>query len=97
MNCRHVLYWLLLALSAGLTLLSILPVADAPVVVYDGAVFIVPLCVFGACLCAWGSLLASSKKRRDYLLAAGLSLLAVWFLCRDLWDLAACYAYYVPG
>lgn len=65
MNCRHVLYWLLLALSAGLTLLSILPVADAPVVVYDGAVFIVPLCVFGACLCAWGSLLASSKKRLD--------------------------------
>ena len=97
MSGRRVLQWALLALSAGLTLPAALPVADAPVLIYENAVLIVPLCAFGACLCAWGSLLASPRRRTDVVLAAGPMLLAVGCLCRDLWELAECFAYYVPG
>lgn len=97
MNRRRVLHWVLLALSAVLVLLSALPAADVPVKVFDGMVFAVPLCVLGACLCAWGSLLFSARRNVDFALAACLTLLPVWFLCRALWDLAECFAYYVPG
>lgn len=97
MSWRRWGYWLLLVLAFGFVLLSAMPVADVPVMVSENAAAVVPLCVFGACLCAWGCLLVSAKRRRDFLLTAGLSLLAVWFLCRDLWSLAECFAYYVPG
>ena len=97
MSWRVVSYWILLALAVGLTLLPAVPVADAPVLVYENFAAAAPLCVFGACLSAWGCLLASGKRRRDFLLTMGLSLLAVWFLCRDLWLLGACFACYVPG
>lgn len=46
---------------------------------------------------AWISLAASSRRRRDFIAAFGLNLLAVFFLCRALNDLGACYSYYVTG
>ena len=44
---------------------------------------------------AWISLAASSRRRRDFIAAFGLNLLAVLFLCRALNDLGAGDSYYV--
>ena len=68
-----------------------------PVRFYDGAAAMAEISAVLAVVFAWISLAASSRRRRDFIAAFGLNLLAVFFLCRALNDLGACYSYYVTG
>lgn len=94
---KALLRLLLLALAVVLALLSGIPAANPPVKVYESAAVLAPLCALLAVLCAWGYLLASDRRKRDFITAFSLNLLAVWFLFRALYDVLACYAYYVTG
>ena len=88
---------ILLAMAVVLTLATGIPVAYTPVKVYDSAASIVLVCALPAVACGWGFLALSEGRRRDFAAAIALNLLAVWFLCRALEDIAECYFYYVTG
>lgn len=86
-----------LGLAVVFALLAGMPVADPPVRFYDGAAAMAEISAVLAVVFAWVSLAVSSRRRRDFIAAFGLNLLAVFFLCRVLNDLGACYSYYVAG
>ena len=98
MNMRQrILGWILLALAVILTLASGMPVADAPVKVYDSAAALVPIFGLPAAACAWGYLALSKGRKRDFAVTIGLNLLTVWFLSRAVREIAECYFYYAAG
>ena len=94
---KRVTQCLVLALAVLLTALTGLPVASAPIKVYDSMaammLFLAPL----AAAASWGYLAVSGRRRRDYLISFGLNLLTVIFLCRALNDIGACYEFYLHG
>lgn len=93
----HVSQYLLLALSVMLTLFNSLPVADVPVEVSDGMTALMLLSAPLAMASAWGYLALSDRRRRNYLIAFGLNLLTVLFLCRAIDDICICYEYCLHG
>lgn len=97
MKARPWLHGLALALAALFALLAGMPVADVPVKVYGNAAALVPIFAVLAVVCAWVSLAASRRRKRDFIAAFALNFLAVLFLCRAMEGLASCYFYYAAG
>lgn len=91
---RRFFRWALLVLAVVLVLLGQMPVADVPVLVYDGGAALVPLFSLLAAGCGWGYLALSPRRGRDLLLAAWLNMAALLTLCRAVRDLAECCFYY---
>ncbi|MCI9121771.1 MAG: hypothetical protein HFG00_09665 [Oscillibacter sp.] len=90
------------AVALGAAVLSALlavmvPAADPPVKVCGEALGLVEVFAFLTAVSAWAFLALSRRKRRDFLMAFGLNLLALLVLCQALDAVSTCYFYYVPG
>lgn len=90
------------AVALGAAVLSALlavmvPAADPPVKVCGEAMGLVEVFAFLTAVSAWAFLALSRRKRRDFLMAFGLNLLALLVLCQALDAVSTCHFYYVPG